>query len=291
MAISDPSTLDRALFWLDLGAFLIPLQPKSKIIIAGYGPHSLKIGTFDDARFWFERRRAGLGLALSPFAVADFESWDVYHGWRAAWPHVITYAEQSARAPHLFFIGHNLPNLAGPGFEFKAAGVVTLAPSFHPTGARYTVACDAPIVSIDAQQTADYFSFLSRKRPEQDKPTPAPANLLRKEKSKGSLVQLIHAFYTLEDEVNAAGIELRPTSRGEYSARCPFHDDHKPSLWVNFTRGRWGCYSPECPTNLCEKGGDAKARDVINWRAWRNHRGDVAAAVRAMKAGLPPSCK
>jgi len=34
----------------------------------------------------------------------------------------------------------------------------------------------------------------------------------------------------------------RPDKNGEYLALCPFHDDHNPSLSVNFDKGTYNCF-------------------------------------------------
>ena len=39
-------------------------------------------------------------------------------------------------------------------------------------------------------------------------------------------------------------VKLRPNSSGEAKARCPFHDDHRPSLNANVKKGVWYC--PVC---------------------------------------------
>jgi len=42
-------------------------------------------------------------------------------------------------------------------------------------------------------------------------------------------------------------------------ARCPFHDDHNPSFWIDAARNLGGCYAG-CGTNI----------DVINFVARRH---------------------
>lgn len=40
----------------------------------------------------------------------------------------------------------------------------------------------------------------------------------------------------------AAGITLRPTGKDRFQARCPFHDDHVPSLLVDDRDGHFHCF-------------------------------------------------
>ncbi|HEY8744751.1 MAG TPA: DNA primase [Chloroflexota bacterium] len=42
--------------------------------------------------------------------------------------------------------------------------------------------------------------------------------------------------------VSAAGVPLRPAGTGRYRARCPFHDDHTPSLLVDERDGHFFCF-------------------------------------------------
>jgi hypothetical protein len=55
----------------------------------------------------------------------------------------------------------------------------------------------------------------------------------------------------IAEVVQQYGIELRRAGR-ELVGRCPFHDDHRPSLRVDPARGLWYCFP-------CDIGGDAIA--------------------------------
>jgi DNA primase len=45
--------------------------------------------------------------------------------------------------------------------------------------------------------------------------------------------------------IRARGVELKP-SGGDLVGRCPFHDDHDPSLRVTPAKGLWRCMSAAC---------------------------------------------
>ncbi|MGH8019375.1 MAG: CHC2 zinc finger domain-containing protein, partial [Opitutaceae bacterium] len=45
--------------------------------------------------------------------------------------------------------------------------------------------------------------------------------------------------------IRARGVELKP-SGGDLVGRCPFHDDHDPSLRVTPAKGLWRCMSSAC---------------------------------------------
>jgi DNA primase len=59
------------------------------------------------------------------------------------------------------------------------------------------------------------------------------------------------------------------------SWRCPFHDDHNPSLSVDRTRGTWRCWS-------CGERGD-----VLDWLVKRGKAPDVVAAARLLDPTIP----
>ncbi|HEX5403955.1 MAG TPA: CHC2 zinc finger domain-containing protein [Pseudonocardiaceae bacterium] len=54
-------------------------------------------------------------------------------------------------------------------------------------------------------------------------------------------VEAVRAANSLAEVIATSGVEL--TARGHgYVGRCPFHDDHTPSLSVDGTRGRFHCF-------------------------------------------------
>ena len=62
-------------------------------------------------------------------------------------------------------------------------------------------------------------------------------------------IESIKAGVDLTALVMAKGIELKKNGKS-YFGRCPFHDDHNPSLSVNPTKNLWQCFG-------CGAGGDA----------------------------------
>lgn len=66
---------------------------------------------------------------------------------------------------------------------------------------------------------------------------------------------------------------LKPSGRGWYIGRCPFHqppDDppNKRRFWVNSESGLCGCFVPRCPA-FCDRRIDPHSRpmDIINFYA------------------------
>lgn len=259
----------RAGWWLALGVAIVPLKPGSKHLQPGFGPRQACITDQDWARRWFLNTDANLGVVLGGSAglvVADWDDAAAYRAWRAtrgATVHTLT--ERTARGYHVFFFGAALPSAADSACEFKTSGACLVAPSIHPSGARYRVVHPAPIATLDGSTARSLFPFLSAatdpQRPDtatSPSRTPAPTGLPARGAQAG-LIARIKAARPLLDELRHAGIELRPAGRNTLIGRCPFHDDHTPSLWVYADSGLWGCNRPDCPA--------AGTHDVINFRA------------------------
>jgi len=55
-------------------------------------------------------------------------------------------------------------------------------------------------------------------------------------------VAAIKRQHRLSDVLAAAGLVLRKTGADRFSARCPFHEDHQPSLLVDDRDGHYHCF-------------------------------------------------
>ena len=269
---------ERACWWLARGVEVVPLKPQSKELQPGYGAHKTHITTADFARKWFLNTDANLGVVLGGavgLAVADWDDAQDYKSWHSNIGTTIeTLTEQTARGYHAFFVRVSLLPLAvGNGCEFKTSGVCMVSPSVHPSGVVYWIMNNAPIAPLTEERARHFFPFLSEKvvKPTRGELGGALNNLmLRKERSNlcvDSVVARIKAVWSVEDEISASGVQLRPAGPGEFVGLCPFshggHRDSQPSLWVNILRQRWGCYAPGCESNT--KG--ERAHDVVNYRA------------------------
>ena len=177
---------------------------------------------------------------------------------------VDTLAEQTARGYHLFFFGHDLPSAVAAGCEFKTEGVCTVSPSVHPSGALYRIVHDVSIARLDQEEACALFPFLSEalsKRAKRKQRPPSGRSMPgdRRTQKDGSVIERIKATRSTVQELEAAGIALRPSGENTMVGLCPFHDDHRPSLWVYTDNGLWGCNKPTCRA--------AGFHDVINFRA------------------------
>ncbi|MCC7362651.1 MAG: bifunctional DNA primase/polymerase [Anaerolineales bacterium] len=264
---------ERAGWWLAQGVELVPLKPRSKELQPGYGPRRARIAALEVARQWFLKTDANLGVVLGGrvgLAVCDWDAAPAYQAWREAQGATLqTLTEQTARGYHVFVWGESLRQAASAGCEFKTRGVCMVSPSVHPSGVVYRLVTEAPIARLTAESARRFFPFLSeapgQHTPEAGvglavmracgKPTGARA-------AKDGVVARIKAARSIAAEMTAAGVKLQLAGKTTLVGRCPFHDDHRPSLWVNPESGLWGCNKPGCPA--------AGTHDLINFRAlWR----------------------
>ncbi len=281
---------ERACWWLEHGVDLVPLKPCSKHLQPGYGASKTHITTAEFARRWFLKTNANLGLVLggaTGVAVADWDIAGSYETWRvAAGAAANTLTERTARGYHAFFLGLHLPSANADDCEIKTSGVCMVAPSIHPSGAVYRIVNDAPIAQLSDEQALQLFPFLSGRRfgdsLSQNKAEPIGARHLG---VGTSVIRRIKEARSTVDELEAAGVTGWQRSGHNLVARCVFHEDTTPSLWVNPVSGLWGCNATSCPAH-----DGHRAHDVIDARAlWRGI--SVQEAVRQLADELfPPAC-
>lgn len=256
---------ERACWWLAQGVEVVPLKPHSKELQPGYGARKAHIATTAFARQWFLNTEANLGIVLGGaggLVVGDWDSDREYEAWRNTTGKMVdTLIERTSRGYHVYFIGYGLISAAGSGCELKTRGICMVSPSVHPSGTVYHIAHDAPIATLDSQRAAMLFPFLSDRLGEQavwaiSTGERWPGNQRRQ---ASGVVARIKAACSVMDEMSAVGIKFQHGGKTTLVARCPFHRDHSPSLWVNPEAGVWGCNRPDCPAT--------GTHDVINFRA------------------------
>lgn len=270
--ISNP-LLDAALRWLGRGVPVLPLQPKSKYFVKGFGPHLRVVTEPGEARAWFGERSCNLGLCTggkSGLAVLDFDDLGTYAAWRKlAGRMVESYTEITAHGRHVFFFSDaGLPSTCCGLFELKASGAVVMsAPSVHPSNFTYRpLDPHAPIL----ETLPDFLLLSEGKHRRSDEDFRARSNLVIT--GKGGLIWRIKKAWPILDL--AQSLTKLKTSDGRwYHGLCPLHSESHPSFWLDTEHGLFGCFS-------CGARGD-----VVNLYAMR-HKMTVQEAIRQMARKL-----
>jgi len=259
--------LNEAIKWFGLGVSVVPVKPKSKVAAVRWLEYTRRLPTPDEIIRWFGRPLfSNYGVICGKrhgqpgyLAVIDFDRLDDGVNWLLSMD-VPTYTVASARGLHAYYYTDEpAPSVHFDGGDLKASGYVLGAGSVHPSGWVYQVLTDAPILNI--RSIREVLPDLPEPQPQ-----PKPSPILSKPEPKDAwdtaefqrpnLVETIRArFSILAFLVDAQKTD--PSGRW-FIARCPLHDDHNPSLWVDAQRQLCGCYAG------CNGG---RPMDVVNLAA------------------------
>lgn len=265
--------LGRCSWWLERGYHLLPAQVDKKYLLAGWGEFKARINSFESAVRFFDVKAGKLNIAVISPADAitlDFDNAELYASWAGYHPDFAkTYTERTPRGGYHVFLRGTAPRglVLKQGVELKTVCLVN--PS-HVEGKNY-IAGSGEILEADPEQV-----FFSLSKPgyktvrllnlEKQKPAPVQtADMIGKIKAHWSTVQV---FQTYRPDI------ILKQSGAVLVGRCPFHEDHKPSLFVNPDSGFWKCHA-------CGASGD-----VINaYARFQNipNREAVASMARALE--------
>jgi len=189
--------------------------------------------------------------------VIDFDDLSTFLGWWSAFP-IHTYMVATARGVHVYLFSEDpAPARKAKGIDIKAAGGYVLAPpSIHPSGAPYQVFNTAPILqvkSIDPFLPDDLFPSIQELPSVHNLPSPTPLPV--NDQSTGDPWLDAEAggvvgkdlISTIKERFPILGFfpDAQSTQPGGrwFIAKCPLHDDHNPSMWIDAARGLCGCYA------------------------------------------------
>lgn len=229
-------------WWLDRGFYLLPAQVGKKYLFQGWGEYKRKITDIENAIGFFDSRQSLSNVAVlvnDGLCVLDFDDAELYENWANTRPEISrTYTERTPRGGAHVFLRASAP--AGlvlvAGVELKR--ICLVAPSVVE-GKPYTRG-EGEIIGADPERV-----FFSLSKPgtrtvrllnlEKRYPAPVPASdMIGKIKSHWSTVQV---FQTYRPDITLK------KSGDVYSALCPFHKDHRPSLFINSVTGFWKCHA------------------------------------------------
>ena len=269
--------LAAALWWLDRGADLLPVQPGSKHLVGGFGPYQRRISDQEGARFWFGDRGANLAICTGGVVALDFDSVAAYQAFCDSWGDVCaqTLREKTTRGYHVYFAGDSeTGTLPAWGAEVKGRhGFVVVAPSVV-AGVIYS-----PVVGGGSSLARLPDSLSLSENLSEGSPGAALGRLggdVQGFDVQGDTIARIKAAWSVLSLVADSGKAGRIRGRGRWrNCRCvlPGHEDRHGSFWVDTARGLWGCHG-------CGAHGD-----VVNLYA-RLHGVSVQQAIRDMAVTL-----
>lgn len=267
--------LDYALRYLRAGLAPIPLwnDKRKNPRITGYSEYCLILPVENEIRRWWRAwPGANIGLITGywrNFVALDFDATSEYDLWARGGepvPADWTWTVRTGRGYHVWFELAGEPGKSrmyrhpsGVEVLLRAKGGYVIAPpSVHHSGKHYRTVINQPPLKIGSIK--EVLPGWVEKTP------PQP------QKQATTTIHIPRAGVRIEDLIPPIG---RPGLRGSYQARCPFHDDARPSAWVNPQQQRFGC-------NACWPGQwwdvvnvYAMMQGITNGEAFKQLRGDV----------------
>jgi hypothetical protein len=250
---SDNRFKDAALWWLDQGAALLPVQPRSKRLVTGYGPSKDKkqITTRYDAVDWWLGRvsYANMAVLVGPdhgnIFVLDFDVRSVYDHWKVGVNGLQrTYHEFTpSDGRHVFFrVSDGWPS----GFDLvrgvELKTVCLVAPSIHPSGGEYKgINPGAEILTLDDW----HLPFLPISLPSVQVVQPWEKGRDKLPAREAGIIDQVKVKWPILTYCVRYLPELKLRGKGQWRAgRCPLpgHDDLTPSFYVNIDSGFWICH-------------------------------------------------
>jgi hypothetical protein len=264
--------------WQSRGWQTIPAQPDSKRIIAGFGRNLEKAESGESLEYWFRDRKANLAVIAPPDGlVLDFDRIEVYHEFSRLWPKLSTsLTEATPRGGRHLFVRTVKP--IPPGLVLKPGIEIIPVCLVYPSvvgGIPYEIAVTGDIMTWDIESAIEPFLVKGAGRT----PSPVSVRVLKHPGGKQAvnfgnpgnrgIISQVRERWPILAYLRYFEPKLFLTGRGRwYGGLCPWHDDSKPSLWVDADRDRWGCQA-------CKVGGD-----VVNWHAKRLKTDDMVLAAR-----------
>jgi len=225
--------LPAALDWLARGMALVPLQPATKYQVRGFGSHLEQIASVEGAHYWFGERRCNLGVVCAGgLACLDFDNQVSYATGGAG---MDTLTEQTRRGYHCFVWADVARSVrVSDDFEIKAGGaVVTVSPS-TVAGVTYQVVKSLPIKSMDLSAFLPALPLNSETQKHYS--GEGDVDILTKCKQYLDILDVAQSLQAARGRP-----ALRSRDGNKWRGLCPFHDDTRPSYYVDVQEGYFKC--------------------------------------------------
>ena len=240
--------LEAANRYLNHGLAVIPLWPDAR-----KNPHLSSFEEFfsrlpspiEWRRWAMKWPTANIGLITGywqNYVCLDFDDELTYDVWSQKWGHKLlddtsylspqTWQVKTRRGHHVWFQTCQEPGksriFVKDGLEVllrAKGGYCIVPPSIHHSGTPYKTTCN--VLPLVVESVTDILPGWKEKTGPQGEVICDRSLAINPTKIK------IENLVPPEKE--------HPNSRGAYLARCPFHEDSKPSAWINVDEQRFGC--------------------------------------------------
>ena len=263
--------IDNAREFLSLGIAIIPLrhrgkEPESAMMGGAWERYKDHLPTEYDLLQWFgsDWQNYGVVCGWGGLAVIDFDNADQYAVWLDYYDKYLVriyeldcppYTVQSARGAHVYIrLFGNYQNQRRQGIDVKVHGYVVGAGCVHPTGTEYRGIHPKKhfpqVFDLDTWLPTELFPKL-KFDPVFSSPgaLPMPFDNLSNatydpfaqatRARDVDLLQLVKSSVRIEHLFPQA---TKTSADGRWLACvCPFHDDKKPSAWIDTRRQLFGC--------------------------------------------------
>jgi hypothetical protein len=261
--------IKQALFWTALGFSLIPVQPDTKNNVPSFGLYLDQLQSEQEILFWFGKITPPNLAIVAPagYVLLDFDNADIFEAWHYEAP--IAAGSYTERTPsggaHVViktYYDNEIKRTLKKGVEIKQSFIV------YPSvvaGRKYS----KPFGEILRLEAAQVFTpaLIDREKQVQQK-----RHKQRTNDRRGSMLDFLKAAYSCVAILEARGVKIGNKHKRFATCACPFHDDKKPSFWIDQERNLWGCHT-------CEISGD-----VINLYAELEGL-NVREAIRKLREG------
>jgi hypothetical protein len=279
---TENRTLLEAFRWVTNGVAVIPCRPQDKRpALRRWGKYQMELPSAEDLHQWFTGQNRFNNLAVvtgwNNLVVIDFDDLEKYFEWQEFiedhYPDAMkTFQVLTGRGAHIYYRVHNpVLNQKLDKIDIKARGGYVLAPpSIHPSGGYYWPLRDDPLMKILSikqvlpakwlKKGGGYINavrditpgFISRSQTENPQTKTKP-----KTKPEVSKPRASDPWAIAEDPGQSEDVITRirnhisildyfpdavQTDSNFYVARCPFHEDHNPSFWINTEKQICNCY-------------------------------------------------
>jgi hypothetical protein len=261
-------TLETAAIWISRGWKVLPCQPDTKRMIAGFGANLNSLSSQEDLEYWFYNRAANLAvLAPDDGAILDFDIPEVFTRFLIESSAAGSYTEFTPGGGTHVFLRLETGSSPRPrgetvnGLEVKRVCLV------YPStvqGKGYKPLANDEILIVNLENALHGFvtmgddnSRTATTAPVLGLPVGKYGQNITHSKNRGVLAK-VKANWTITAYLHYFEPKLVLTGRGRWlSGLCPWHGDTRPSLWIDTERNLWGCHA-------CDAHGD-----VVNWHARR----------------------